>query len=86
MIHVVMDQLPFCLRNGFLDSVKLLGKVKAWSALLEHRYDSPNVPFSPLEPLDDIRMAFMDVRFYRHSASSYPTGGDTQGVPIGKKR
>src|SRR5258708_765555 len=66
MIHVIMDQLPFCLRNGLLNGVKLLGKVKTWAAFLEHRDDSPNVPFGPLEPLDNIRMTFMDGRFCLH--------------------
>src|SRR6266478_1525505 len=36
MIHVIMDQLPFRLRNGLLNGVKLLRKVKAWTAFLEH--------------------------------------------------
>ena len=76
MIHVIMDQLPFCLRDGLLDGVKLLGKLKAGSALLEHRYDSPNMPLGPLEPLDDSWMAFMDVRFCFHCLS-YPRGEDT---------
>ncbi len=66
MIHVIMDQLPFCLCNGLLNGVELLRKVKAWATLLEHRDDSPNVPLGSLEPLNDIRMAFMDVRFRLH--------------------
>jgi hypothetical protein len=77
MIHMVMDQLPFCLRNGFLNGMKLLGKVKACPAFIEHRYHSPDVPFGPLQPLDDIRMAFMELCFRLH-APSYPTGRDMQ--------
>lgn len=66
MIHVVMDQLTFCLGNRLLDGVKLLGKVKAGSPLFEHRYDAPNMPLGPLEPLDDIRMIFMDACSWLH--------------------
>jgi len=64
MIHVVMDELPLCFRNGLLDGVKLLGKVQACAAFAEHRYDPPNMPLGALEPLDDIRMAFMKVSFF----------------------
>ena len=75
MIYVIMDQLPLSFRNGFFDGVKLLGKVKAWSAFLEHRYDAPDMSLGPLEPFDDICMTFMDVHF--RSYLSYPLGGDT---------
>jgi hypothetical protein len=63
MIHVVMDQLPLCFRNGLFDGVKLLGKIQACAAFAEHRYDPPNMPLGALEPLDDIRMAFMKMSF-----------------------
>jgi hypothetical protein len=66
-----MDQLPLCLRDGLLDGVKLLGKVKARPPFLEHRYDSPDVPLGPFEPLDDIRVAFMDMRVYFHLILSH---------------
>jgi hypothetical protein len=63
MINVVMDELPLCFCNGLLDGVKLLGKVKACSAFRKHRDDSPHVPLGALEPLDDIRMAFVNMSF-----------------------
>jgi hypothetical protein len=89
MIHVVMDQLPLRLRDGFLNGVKLLGKIKACSAFLEHRYDSPNMPFGPLEPLDDIRVALMNVLFCHRLILSYGRGlakpegtGENKTYPI----
>jgi hypothetical protein len=63
MINVIMDQLSFRFPNGLLDGVKLLGKVKACSAFRKHRDDSPHVPLGALEPLDDIRMAFVNMSF-----------------------
>jgi hypothetical protein len=61
MINVIMDQLPFGFGNGLLDGVKLLGEVKASSAFPKHLYDTPHVPLGPLEPLDDGRMAFVNM-------------------------
>src|SRR5262249_52632919 len=85
VIHVVMDQLAFCFRNRLLNSVKLLGKLKACAAFLEHRYDASDVPRGPLESLDDSRMDFVDVRFRLHFDLSYPMGGDTPSVCPGRQ-
>src|SRR5258706_14749210 len=84
LVHVVMDQLPFRLRNGLFNGVKLLGKVKTWAAFLEHRDDAPNVPLGALEPLDDIRMTFMDVRSCRHCSYPILWVGFRQGTRISK--
>jgi hypothetical protein len=66
MIHVVVNQLPLCFRNGLLDGMKLLGEVKAWPAFAEHHNDFSDMPLGTLEPLDDIRMAFVKVRSFLH--------------------
>jgi hypothetical protein len=66
VINVIMDQSPLCLRNRLLNGMKPLGEVKACSAFIEHRYDSPDVPPGPLKPFGNIWMTFVDVRFYHY--------------------
>ena len=61
MIDVVVDQGPLGLADGFFDGVKLLGQVEARAPFVEHRDDPAQMAFSPLQPLDDIRMGLVGV-------------------------
>ncbi|MET4320041.1 hypothetical protein ABIC02_003789 [Bradyrhizobium sp. RT5a] len=74
VVDMIVDEGFFGLGDGFLDRMKLLGQVETGAAIIEHRDDPAQVPLGALQPLDDIRMALVDV--LRHG-SSYPRGGDS---------
>jgi hypothetical protein len=63
MIDMVVDQSPFGLVDRLLDRMQLLRKLDTATTLIEHLDDSTHVPLGALEPLDDIRVGSMNVRF-----------------------
>jgi hypothetical protein len=63
MIDMVMDQPTFSLVDRLLDRMQLLRKLDAATTLVEHLNDSTHVPIGALEPLDDILVGSMNVRF-----------------------
>src|SRR5262249_11923955 len=77
MIDVIVDQGLFCLADGLLDGVQLLRHVETGARLLDHRDDAPQMPFGPLQPLDDVGMAAMyhlpdPIPLHRIAASATP--------------
>jgi hypothetical protein len=79
MVDMVMDQLPLGLPYGLFDGVKLLGEFKACPAFGEHHDDLPDMPFGALEPLDDFRMACVNLGFWRENILSPGTGCRKRG-------
>jgi hypothetical protein len=63
MIDMVMDQPTSGLVDRLLDRMQLLRKFDAATTLVEHLNDSAHVPIGALEPLDDILVGSMNVRF-----------------------
>ena len=74
MIDVVVDQGPLGFSKGLFDRVKLLGEIETGSSFIEHFDDATEMALGPLQPLDDIRMGFMNV-VVRHVQSVSPRGG-----------
>ena len=59
MIQMIMDKLTFCIGDGFLDSVELLGDIKARLFKFKHRHNTSQMAFSPFQPVDDLRVTCM---------------------------
>jgi hypothetical protein len=56
MIQMVMDQRLFRFPNSALHGVKLLGEIKAGSAILDHADDLVQMALGPAQALDDLGM------------------------------
>ena len=74
VIHMIVDQRSLGFADGFFDGVKLLGKIEARPAFIEHLDDATEVTFSPLQPFDDVWMGVMRV-VVCHDEYDIPPGG-----------
>lgn len=63
VIEMVLDQGSLRIDYGVFDRRELLGDVEAWFLRLDHSDDAAKVPLGTLEPLDDFRMAGVDMVF-----------------------
>src|SRR5215831_1010906 len=60
MVDMIVDQRLFCLANGFLDCMELLGQIEARPTVLDHGDDATQVALGSPQALDDVRMALMN--------------------------
>jgi hypothetical protein len=74
MVDVIVDQRALRLADGFLNRVELLGQIKAGATLGKHLDDAAEVTFGSFQPLDDIRMGFMNMVLC-HVSKYIPPGG-----------
>ncbi|ENN86444.1 hypothetical protein RHSP_75499 [Rhizobium freirei PRF 81] len=71
---MILYERPLGVDDRLFDGRELLGDVKAWLATLDHGDDALQVPFGPLQALDDFGMR--RVGMFCHGFL-YPPGGDT---------
>src|SRR3954451_12167119 len=61
VVDVIVDQGLLRLADRLLDGVQLLRQVETWSTFGEHRDDLLEVPVGAFQPLDDLRVACVNV-------------------------
>jgi hypothetical protein len=64
---VIVDQGLLGVGDRIFDRLHLLGEIKAWVPLLDHRDDGPKVPFGTPEPFDDLGVIMMVHRMNPYS-------------------
>lgn len=70
MIDVIMNQSPLGLCDRFLNSVKLLGKIKTRSAIAYHLDDFPQVAIRSAKALNYLGVTGMNMCFHPRTISS----------------
>jgi len=61
VVDVIVNEVTPCLADRLFDRDKLLCQLKAIPAFVKHRDDAANMPFRPLEPVDNVRKRLVDV-------------------------
>lgn len=61
MIKVIVNQRPFGFADGLLNPMKLLRNIMTGFVILDHLNDAFKIPAGSPEPLDDFRMALVDM-------------------------
>ena len=74
MIHVVVDQYPLGIGQGFFDSVQLLGDIYARFAIFNHCNNRSQMPVGAFQPGYECGMACVNLWFC-HINRDNPPGG-----------
>jgi hypothetical protein len=67
MIEMILDQCTLCLTDGFLDSMELLGDIKARPIVFDHFDDAAQMTIGAFQPFGNVGMMLVNMMFLRRS-------------------
>lgn len=75
MIEMVLDKSLLGLSDSLLDSLQLLGDIKAAATVFDHLDYGTKMAIGAFQPLDDIGMGSVDVCLLAHAVTLSPWRG-----------